>query len=362
MSLPKRRTAIVCFILIVIAIYGFTPKLNAELLHESATMGSANQWPGNPIDKYTFLGSRFEVKETTQVTAIGGHLGSENERLIFGAIVKLNDRYDLPNGSPFWGVEEVAHTHFYPPYFSADIRVPLNVTLEPGWYGLVFGAGEFGLPPTSEAFMPGGGQSSYPGSSYFFWDGIVEKWYDNPNLSYGYPRFVVESNPPKPPTEIHGTKFEDSNGNGKWDFDERAMAGWEIYLDINKNGNLDYGEPNCISDPNGCYEFVELDPGTYKVGEVMKDGWRQTWPAGDGFYTVPVDANDIQTGIDFGNCSDCPSNVDIMAELVKMSEAWLSKQGDSNWNPACDLNNDKHIKFEDFAILAKRWLVATKPD
>ena len=311
MSLSKRHTTIVCSILIAIATCGLTPKSNAELLHESATMGAINQWLGYQIDEYTFFGSRFEVKETIEVTAIGGHLASINDRNIFGAIVTLNDRYDFPSGSPFWSLEVEGYTYFVPPAWSKDVRVPLNVILQPGWYGLVFGAGEFNFTRTAIASMPSSGQTSYPGSSYFAWDGLWGMWFDA-SFQDGDPRFVVESNPPKPPTEIHGTKFEDANGNGKWDTGEQAITGWEFYLDINQNGSHDLGEPNCIADPNGCYEFVDLEPGTYKVGEVMKDGWIQTMPGGDGFYTITVDANDIETGLDFGNARPQPGDISGM--------------------------------------------------
>lgn len=362
MSLSKRNATIVCSILTAIATCGINPT-NADIIHESATMGPINQYLGYRIDEYTFFGSRFEIKETMEVTAIGGHIASINDRLIFGAIVKLLNKYDVPNGFPFYTGEELAQTLFRPPSWSMDVRVPLSITLEPGWYGLIFGAGKFGSSTTAIASMIGG-QTDYPGSSYFAWDpfsGIEGQWYSVSFLD-GAPRFVVEGAPPRLPTEIHGTKFEDTNGNGIWDPDELAMTGWEFYLDTNGSGSYEYGEPNCIADPNGSYQFVDLDPGTYKVGEVMKDGWTQTMPGGDGFYTLTVDANDILTGMDFGNCSDCPDDVDKITVLLQMTEAWLSTQGDTNWNPACDLKDDKKINFEDFAILAQNWLVAAKPD
>ncbi len=309
MSLLKRRTTIVCSILIAVATCGLTPKSNADIIHESATMGPVDQYPGvGWIFDTQFLGSRFEITETTEITSIGGHIGSENDLLIFGAIVALDDNIDFPNGFPFWQSDIIAWNYFRPPALSADIRIPLSVTLQPGWYGLFFGAGEFGLSNNAEAFMPGGGQSSYPGSSYFHWNGVTETWY-NTFYGSGYPRFVVEGHPYLPPVEIYGTKFNDVDGDGVWDAGEPNMPGWEIYLDENGNGTYEPSEPNVITDSGGMYRFTDLDtPVTYRVREVMKDGWTQTLPGGPGNeYVIDAEPNNIYGPCDFGNIEGAPT-------------------------------------------------------
>ena len=42
-----------------------------------------------------------------------------------------------------------------------------------------------------------------------------------------------------PAGEIHGTKFNDRDGDGNQDFDEPGLAGWTIFTDFNNNGILD---------------------------------------------------------------------------------------------------------------------------
>jgi hypothetical protein len=103
-----------------------------------------------------------------------------------------------------------------------------------------------------------------------------------------------------PDSLIKGYKFEDIDSNGSWDDGEPTLPGWEIFLDMNDNGTFDYGEPNCITDPNGMYEFNPVEPGAYSVGEVLKDGWVQTCPSGDGLYPVVVDVNEVFI-FNFGN-------------------------------------------------------------
>ena len=315
MSLSKRNTAIVCTILIAIAICGLTPTSNADIIHESATMGAIDQYQGYGIEQYQFRGSRFEITETTEITAIGGHIATENDdRLIFGAIVSLNSSSDLPPGFPFWTSksEVVAWTYFNPPWWSFDMRIPLNVILEPGWYGLVFGTGQFGsLNRFARSVMPYINQTNLSGNSYFIWNGST--WSNIAYSSASYPRFVVEGQPFIPPVEIHGTKFNDIDGDGFWDSSEPNMPGWEIYLDENNNGNYDASEPNTITDAIGMYRVTDLDtPATYRVREVARIGWTQTMPGGPGNgYVINAEPNHIYGPFDFGN-TDQPIPVGII--------------------------------------------------
>ncbi len=84
-----------------------------------------------------------------------------------------------------------------------------------------------------------------------------------------------------PPGEIHGYKWHDVNGDGLWDQDEIALAGWTIYLDINRNGLFDEDtEPFQVTGTDGSYHFTDLAPDTYVIGEAPQAGWEQTYPIG----------------------------------------------------------------------------------
>ncbi len=79
--------------------------------------------------------------------------------------------------------------------------------------------------------------------------------------------------------EIHGTKWNDLDGDGIRDAGEPGLPGWTIYLDLNGDGTHQPStEPSQVTDASGDYSFLNLAAGTYVVGEVMQSGWDQTFP------------------------------------------------------------------------------------
>jgi hypothetical protein len=93
---------------------------------------------------------------------------------------------------------------------------------------------------------------------------------------------------------INGTKFEDLNGNGRFDGDERGLSGWVIRL------KLDGREiSNTTTDDSGRYSFTNLAPGKYTVVEDPDAGWEQNVP-GSGYYTINLIAENADK-VDFGS-------------------------------------------------------------
>lgn len=105
----------------------------------------------------------------------------------------------------------------------------------------------------------------------------------------GVPEEVAPEIPVEPPVEsgsatIQGIKFEDLNEV------EPGLAGVDIYLDLNNNGQLDTDEPvqtTAVDNPDttdvdetGRYAFTNLLPGTYTVREIVPQGFEQTFPLG----------------------------------------------------------------------------------
>ena len=78
--------------------------------------------------------------------------------------------------------------------------------------------------------------------------------------------------------EIHGTEWNDLDGDGVRDSGEPALANWRVYLDGNTNGQWDTGETSVLTDASGNYAFLGLPAGTYTVAQVLQTGWMRTYP------------------------------------------------------------------------------------
>jgi hypothetical protein len=104
--------------------------------------------------------------------------------------------------------------------------------------------------------------------------------------------------------DISGYKFNDLNGNTVKDGGEPYLPGWEFYLDTNNDAIHQVSEPNVVTDPNGFYIFKNMaSPATYRVREIVKDGWTQTLPGSSGGYQYLVNSepNHVYGPYNFGN-------------------------------------------------------------
>jgi len=115
------------------------------------------------------------------------------------------------------------------------------------------------------------------------------------------------------PGKITGSKFNDLDGDGNWDENEDGIEGWEIYLDLNDNGQYETNEPNVVTGLNGYYEFADLPPDTYIVAEMYRPGWQQTFPGLGGSHTFAVDPNGVVKNVNFGNTETGAEVVSILA-------------------------------------------------
>jgi serine-aspartate repeat-containing protein C/D/E len=127
----------------------------------------------------------------------------------------------------------------------------------------------------------------------------VEAGHTVEGLRFGN-REVGDPPPPADSASIRGFVFNDLNGNGTRQDGEPALAGWLIYLDQNNNGQRDEGERAAETGANGNYAFEDLPAGTYRVREVLRDGWTIVRP-GDGFYVVTLEAGQTANERIFAN-------------------------------------------------------------
>lgn len=80
-------------------------------------------------------------------------------------------------------------------------------------------------------------------------------------------------------TSISGFKYNDQNGNGSFNAGEPRLPGWTIYIDANNNNQLDSGEVDALTDANGDAYFLGMTAGTYRIREVLEQGWSLVLPS-----------------------------------------------------------------------------------
>ncbi|MBI4326904.1 MAG: PKD domain-containing protein, partial [Chloroflexi bacterium] len=73
-----------------------------------------------------------------------------------------------------------------------------------------------------------------------------------------------------------------------------------VFLDSNKNGALDSGEPNTATDLKGAYFFGGLAQGIYTIAQVLQPAWFQTAPTPTA-HTVSLAPSQVVGDRNFGN-------------------------------------------------------------
>ncbi|MCY2987091.1 MAG: S8 family serine peptidase, partial [Planctomycetota bacterium] len=86
--------------------------------------------------------------------------------------------------------------------------------------------------------------------------------------------------------EIRGTVYQDLDRDGEWDTNEPGLPGQFAYVDVNRNGSYEVGEPVAETkrdDPltptvveQGLFAFQGLVPDDYLIAPVVPPGWSLT--------------------------------------------------------------------------------------
>jgi serine-aspartate repeat-containing protein C/D/E len=84
-------------------------------------------------------------------------------------------------------------------------------------------------------------------------------------------------------TTIGGTVYNDLDGNGVRNNGEDGVPGWTVYLDLDNSGTFNTDavgdtEPSAVTNVDGDYVIRFLKPSTYRVAEILQEGWRPTGP------------------------------------------------------------------------------------
>jgi YDG domain/SdrD B-like domain len=161
---------------------------------------------------------------------------------------------------------------------------------------------------------------------------------------------------------ISGKVWNDINRNGIRDrntltgaFFDPPLAGWQIFVDSNRNHILDPLEPVTLTDANGNYAFLDLQVGDYEVQEVLPAGWVATTTFSDRV-TVAVRSGIDTAAPDFANYNVTASSPGSIAGVV-----WNDNNGNgvrdvgddglAGWTVYLDSNNDSLLTIGESQVV-----------
>ena len=230
---------------------------------------------------------KYEVSFVTSQNIDGLDFGNRPRRL--GSIhgVKFHDE----NGNGHWDDGEPTLADWVIKLEGRNGIKRETKTMADGWYWFEK------LPPgvyTVTEELQSGWHQSYPRAGYHLI--MLESGQKEERAHFGNWK-------PKP-GEIHGIKWEDLNGNGRRDGDEKGVSGWTIVLE-GRNGF----SQETTTDDQGRYWFMNLRPGEYKVSEKDRSGWYQTYPKRPAYHAVELEAGDVIDGLNFGNWRPGPGEI-----------------------------------------------------
>jgi uncharacterized delta-60 repeat protein len=148
--------------------------------------------------------------------------------------------------------------------------------------------------------------------------------------------------PPAPPPaggSISGTIFNDLDADGSKDSGEGPLAGWQVFIDADKDGVLDAAETRTTTDAAGNYRFANLAAGAYRVRQVRPSGWRATSPS-SGYRDVTLAGGQSVTGRNFANTQTVLISGTLFNDLDGDGAKDSGEAGLSGWRVYIDADND----------------------
>ncbi len=143
--------------------------------------------------------------------------------------------------------------------------------------------------------------------------------------------------------EINGTIYDDADANAIFSQDDLELPNWTVYLDLNRNGRFDADEPSDTTNKDGDYAFKDLEPGDYRVSEVLQAGWTATHPS-EGFHEATL-VDGVTAHLDFLNAGTAASGSMVGRVWRDLNGNGSIDPGDTgvaSWTVFLDLNRD-HI-------------------
>src|SRR5205085_9693596 len=129
---------------------------------------------------------------------------------------------------------------------------------------------------------------------------------------------------------ISGRVFNDKNANGIFDGSDTGISGFRVFLDKDFDGVLDSDEISKPVSTTGTYTFSAVPAGTYRVREVFRSGWRQTFPA-LGYYQLTIANGQAAKSLSFANTDTVLIKGTVFMDANKDGKLTSGEPGLAGW-------------------------------
>ncbi|MEQ1825297.1 MAG: Ig-like domain-containing protein [Pirellula sp.] len=142
--------------------------------------------------------------------------------------------------------------------------------------------------------------------------------------------------------DFAGNVFHDVNANGINESGEDGLAGWTVFVDANRDGRLNAGEPSTVTDSRGKFLITGLPAGSTVVYEIVQPGYSPS-PGFTDHQTINIRDN-RENKTDFPNVTSVVSHGDVVGtayedlNLNGIQEA--GEDGLAGWTMFVDANRD----------------------
>jgi serine-aspartate repeat-containing protein C/D/E len=118
-----------------------------------------------------------------------------------------------------------------------------------------------------------------------------------------------------PSSEITGTVFGDTNGDGVQDNGESGLGGVQVYLDLGNVGYFVEDDPTTFTNDQGGYTLSGLAVGSYIVRQIPPDDTAQTAPSGGLGRHVTIAAGQTVSAQNFGDKTAPPPGTAVTGSV-----------------------------------------------
>jgi subtilisin-like proprotein convertase family protein len=185
------------------------------------------------------------------------------------------------------------------------------------------------------------GEEDFIGQSIDFTNTVLDDEAGE-SILQGAPPFTGAYRPLEPLSAMDGEAM-----NGTWTlvvrdqypFDEGTLIDWGLTFDTGE------GERHATSDFDGSYSFPDATPGTYRLRQVLPDGYHQTEPAGGAARVIDLAEGQEVTGQDFGSAQGVPPSAVVNRQVFYNNSLFDGR------NPAANADDDGAIATDKQALL-----------